>query len=209
MLAPHPPHLLPRRMSTLFPEASSKWLPDSPLGGLYSQKRQAQVTPHQELGLNWAQPKGLWITSLVCLVWFPLLKKRPFCLFSLPLNHNFPSIRRLWHARHVMLYTLPESHHHSIMSSRTAVSCGRRKIPKLSGAPFLYQQEGDGDNDNDDHGDDGVMCFLRTLCWASLLAQMVKNLPAMQETWVWSLGWEDPLEEEVATHSSIFAWDIP
>ena len=40
---------------------------------------------------------------------------------------------------------------------------------------------------------------------ASLVDQMVKNLPAMQETWVQSLGWEDPLEEEMATHSSILA----
>ena len=39
--------------------------------------------------------------------------------------------------------------------------------------------------------------------WASLVAQLVKNLPAMLETWVRSLGWEDPLEKEMATHSSI------
>ena len=44
--------------------------------------------------------------------------------------------------------------------------------------------------------------------WASLVAQMVKNLPAMQETWVQSLGWEDPLEEGMAAHSSILAWRI-
>jgi len=44
---------------------------------------------------------------------------------------------------------------------------------------------------------------------ASLVAQMVKNLPAMQETWMHSLGWEDPLEEEMATHSSVLAWRIP
>ena len=37
----------------------------------------------------------------------------------------------------------------------------------------------------------------------------VKNLPAMQETWVWSLGREDPLEREMATHSSILVWEIP
>ena len=43
----------------------------------------------------------------------------------------------------------------------------------------------------------------------SLVAQMVKNLPAMQETWVRSLGWEDPLEKGLATHSSILAWRIP
>ena len=44
--------------------------------------------------------------------------------------------------------------------------------------------------------------------WASLVAQMVKNLPAMQETWVWSLGLEDPLEKEKATDSSTLAWRI-
>jgi len=44
--------------------------------------------------------------------------------------------------------------------------------------------------------------------WASLVAQLVKNLPAMRETWVQSLGWEDPLEKEMATHSSILAWRI-
>ena len=45
--------------------------------------------------------------------------------------------------------------------------------------------------------------------WASLVAQLVKNLPAMQETWVRSLGWEDPLEKEKDTYSSILAWRVP
>ena len=45
--------------------------------------------------------------------------------------------------------------------------------------------------------------------WASLVAQRLKRLPAMQETRVRSLGWEDPLEKEMATHSSILAWRIP
>ena len=44
---------------------------------------------------------------------------------------------------------------------------------------------------------------------ASLVAQMVKRLPAVQETWVRSLGREDPLEKEIATNSSILAWEIP
>ena len=44
---------------------------------------------------------------------------------------------------------------------------------------------------------------------ASLVAQRIKRLPAMQETQVRSLGWEDPLEKEMATHSSILAWTIP
>ena len=45
--------------------------------------------------------------------------------------------------------------------------------------------------------------------WVSLVAQTVKNLPTMWETWVRSLGWEDPLEEEMATQSSILAWRSP
>ena len=44
--------------------------------------------------------------------------------------------------------------------------------------------------------------------WASLVAQLVKNLPAMQETWVQSLGWEGSLEKGMATHSSILIWRI-
>ena len=44
---------------------------------------------------------------------------------------------------------------------------------------------------------------------ATVVAQMVKNLPAVRETWVRSLGWEDPLEEGMATHFSILAWRIP
>ena len=44
---------------------------------------------------------------------------------------------------------------------------------------------------------------------ASLVAQTVKNPPAKQETWAGSLGWEDPLEKEMATHSSVLAWRIP
>ena len=45
--------------------------------------------------------------------------------------------------------------------------------------------------------------------WVSLVIQLVKNPPAMRETWVQSLGWEDPLEKGMATHSSILAWKIP
>ena len=50
-------------------------------------------------------------------------------------------------------------------------------------------------------------CFISVIC--SLWLQLVKNPPAMRETWVWSLGWEDPLEKGKATHSSILAWRIP
>ena len=44
---------------------------------------------------------------------------------------------------------------------------------------------------------------------ASLVAQLVKNLPVMRETWVQSLGWDDSLEKEMATHSSTLVWKIP
>ena len=52
----------------------------------------------------------------------------------------------------------------------------------------------------------GLLVFTLQCC---PVAQLVKNLPAMWETWVRSLGWEDPLEKEMATHSSILAWRIP
>ena len=48
----------------------------------------------------------------------------------------------------------------------------------------------------------------REVVWASLVSPMVKNLPAMQETWVRFLNWEDPLEKGMAIHSSIFVWKI-
>ena len=57
----------------------------------------------------------------------------------------------------------------------------------------------------------GIQCWCEfsRVIWASLVAQMVKNLPAMQETQVQSLGQENPLEKGMATHSSILAWRIP
>ena len=55
---------------------------------------------------------------------------------------------------------------------------------------------------------EGIGCPLQC-CLASLIAQLVKNLPVMWETWVWSQGWEDPLEKGKAIHSSILAWRIP
>ena len=54
---------------------------------------------------------------------------------------------------------------------------------------------------------EGIDYFLQ-YSWASLMAQLVKNPPAMWETWVWSLGWGDALEEWKTTHSSILAWRI-
>ena len=54
-----------------------------------------------------------------------------------------------------------------------------------------------------------VCIYIYTHIWVSLIAETVKNLPVMWETSVQSLSWEDPLEERMATHSSILAWKIP
>ena len=59
------------------------------------------------------------------------------------------------------------------------------------------------------HFPDAEIWGVQSHYWTSLVAQTVKNPPAMQKTWVRSLGWEDPLEEGMATHSSILAWRIP
>ena len=55
----------------------------------------------------------------------------------------------------------------------------------------------------------GFVLITARLIWALMVAHMVKNLPAMQETWVQSLGQEDPLEKGMATYSSILVWRIP
>ena len=54
-----------------------------------------------------------------------------------------------------------------------------------------------------------MQTILRLLYGLTLVAQLVKNLPAMQKTWVQFLSQEDPLEKRMATHSTILAWDIP
>ena len=54
-----------------------------------------------------------------------------------------------------------------------------------------------------------IFAYVFLHLWASLVTHTVKNPPAMRETWVRSLGWDDPLEEGMATHSNILAWRIP
>ena len=55
----------------------------------------------------------------------------------------------------------------------------------------------------------GVLLAVKRALWASLVAQLVKNTPIVQETQVLSLGWEDLLEKKMATYTSILAWEIP
>ena len=77
---------------------------------------------------------------------------------------------------------------------------------------FLHMENGNSNRNNNDTQKWNVINnnnIYIEIYWASLVAQRLKHLPAMQETWVQSLGWEDPLEEEMATHSSILPWRIP
>ena len=67
------------------------------------------------------------------------------------------------------------------------------KISSISSSVSLFQPKRD------------ALCFE---IWASLVAQLVKNLLAMQEIWVWLLAWDDPLEKKMATHSCILDWEI-
>ena len=87
---------------------------------------------------------------------------------------------------------LHSSHTHGSVGKESTCSEG-----DPSSIPWLGRSAGEG------------MGYTLQHTWASLVAQLVKNPPAMQETWVQSLGWEDPLEKEKATHSSILAWRIP
>ena len=77
------------------------------------------------------------------------------------------------------------------------------EIPRVKNLAIKERKEKENGGRKDELRE-GLLMF-----WASLVAQMVKRLPAMRETWVRSLGREDPLEKEMATHSSILACKIP
>ena len=69
------------------------------------------------------------------------------------------------------------------------------------------KKQRDGEESFGDH--QGTGSIIQKQCNASLVAQRLKRLPTMRETWVRSLGWEDPLQKEMATHFRILAWRIP
>ena len=95
---------------------------------------------------------------------------------------------------------LSDFHFHFLRVSLIALIVGKQSACKAGDPgliPGLGRSAGEG------------IGYPLQYCWASLGTQLVKNLPAMLETWVWSLGWEDPLEKGKATHSSILAWRIP
>ena len=112
---------------------------------------------------------------------WPLTSSVSFFIFTIMTIIVFIT-ESLWRSRSLILFT--HTHTHTQMQE-TLVWFLSWKFPwRGTGYPLQYS-------------------------WASPVAQTIKNLPAMLEAWVWSLGWEDPLEEGMATHSSILAWRIP
>ena len=81
-----------------------------------------------------------------------------------------------------------------------------RKLKAYTNSGIQHSTSGHKSNRNECLGPLIYMCLGNSR--ASLIAQLGKNLPSVQETWVQFLCWEDPLEDEMATHSSIFAWRI-
>ena len=92
----------------------------------------------------------------------------------------------------VQVHMSYQGFHHSSVGKESTCNMG-----DPSSIPGLRRSIGDG------------IGYPLQYSWAFLVAQLVKNLPAMWDNWVWSLGWEDPMEKGEATHSSILAWRIP
>ena len=90
------------------------------------------------------------------------------------------------------IYLSNQDFPHSSVGKESVCNAGRPQFD-----PWVGRSTGEG------------ICHPLQCSWASLVAQLVKNLPAMWETWDWSLGWEDCLEKGKATHSSFLAWKIP
>ena len=118
------------------------------------------------------------------------------------------------------LYGLPS---HTALPHDPSYRCPQPLSPILSCLgfqAFLWLVTGRWDSREHHHGvyrvlwtwwgapGEGIGCPLQ-YSWAFLMAQLVNNPPAMWETWIRSLGWEDPLEKGMATHSSVLAWRIP
>ena len=104
----------------------------------------------------------------------------------------------------------PPSHplHKSLCSEQQPSPWDCSTTPKLQLLACTFQKTGIPVWGMYGCGKDCLMLIPFRLPQTSLVAQSVKNLPAMQEIWVRPLGWEDPLEKEMATHSSILAWKI-
>ena len=149
------------------------------------QKRQEGPLPRTSEGV-W--PHGPWILDLWPLeprenkfLWFEASKF--VMLVMQPLDTNSPTFLHL---------PLTRSFPDSSVGKESACNAG-----DLGLIPGSGRSTGEG------------IGYPLQYSWTSLVAQLVKNPPAMRETWVRSLGWEEPLEKGKATHSSILAWRIP
>ena len=124
--------------------------------------------------------RGLAIAPCVCWpLWFPQMRET--------WRHNF-----WWWGTEFMLFFFFKGFPDSPVGNESICNTGDPGLIPGLGRPTKEE----------------IGCPLQ-YSWASMVAELVKNLPEMLETWVWSLGWEDPLEKGKVTHSSILAWRIP
>ena len=128
----------------------------------------------------------------------------PYFQFKTNQNKNAQSLSHVQLFCNPMDCSLPGSSVHGILQARVlervAISSSRgssqpRDWTHISCISLHWQEDS--------------LPLNTSVIWASLLAQVVKNLPAVQETWVWSLSQKDPLQKGMATYSSILAWRIP
>ena len=124
--------------------------------------------------------------------WFDLLAVQG-TLKSL-LQHHSSKASNLWHSTFFMIQF---SHPYQGFSDSSVGKESACNVGDPDSIPRLGRSSGEGTG------------YPLQCSWASLVAQLVKNPPAMHETWAQSLAWEDPLEKGKATHSSILAWRIP
>ena len=98
---------------------------------------------------------------------------------------------------------------HGVTKSQTQLKWLRTHACNSVGKESAYSAGDQGSTPGLGRSDGEGISYPLQYSWASLVAQLVKNLPAMWETWFWSLGWEDLLEKGKATHSSILTWRVP
>ena len=128
-----------------------------------------------------------------------------------PMDCSLPgsSVHGILQARILEWVAMPSSRGPSRPRNQTPISCssysaGRFFTAEPPGKPFKLYTSGLNTTIRPERIKSGLWQY-----WAYLVAQLVKNMPAMSETWVQSLSWEDPLDQGMATHSSIQAWTIP
>ena len=157
--------------------------------------------------------KELFLPALLCLsLWRRRVDStRVLCLYCLGLSHRPLIPERWWQVRRFQKLSTGTAQNCragsktgfglcSLWVAHDSVLARTPRLPKCSAVASW----------NSSFLNMGIQIFIYwRLRRASLVAQLVKNLPAMWETWVQSLGWEDPLRKGKATHSSILAWRIP